>query len=151
MPTTILICVQIIGLFPDAADAESYAEDHSLKDWWVARLISPDAFADRHWKRLRHRTWAPATWQVTVRPDARSLLARRRCSYGDRTNCQNWGQANSRRFHQPAARSQGHQLRSVRGLAACRPACRSKRRFLSWISDFSWLLASRSARSRSCS
>ena len=53
MPTTILICVQIIGLFPDAADAESYAEDHSLKDWWVARLISPDAFADRHWKRLR--------------------------------------------------------------------------------------------------
>ena len=59
MPTTILICgspadgFQIIGLFPDAADAESYAEDHSLKDWWVARLISPDAFADRHWKRLR--------------------------------------------------------------------------------------------------
>jgi hypothetical protein len=59
MPTTILICgspadgFQIIGLFADSADAESYAEDHSLKDWWVARLISPEAFADRHWKRLR--------------------------------------------------------------------------------------------------
>jgi hypothetical protein len=37
----------------DAADAESYAEDHWLKDWWIARLISPEAFADRHWKRLR--------------------------------------------------------------------------------------------------
>ena len=59
MPATILICgspadgFQIIGLFADAADAESYAEDHSLKDWWIARLISPDAFADRHWKRVR--------------------------------------------------------------------------------------------------
>jgi len=59
MPTTILICgspadgFDIIGLFADAGDAESYAEDHSLKDWWIARLISPEAFADRHWKRLR--------------------------------------------------------------------------------------------------
>jgi hypothetical protein len=58
MPTTILICgspadgFQIIGLFADADDAESYAEDHSLKDWWVARLTSPEAFADRHWRHL---------------------------------------------------------------------------------------------------
>jgi len=63
----------------------------------------------------------------------------------------NRGVANSRKFHQPVARSHRHQSRSVGGLAACRPACRCKRRFLSWISNASWLLASRSARSRSCS
>jgi len=59
MPTTILICgspadgFQIVGLFRNTADAESYAEDHSLKDWWVAQLTSPEAFADWHWERLR--------------------------------------------------------------------------------------------------
>jgi hypothetical protein len=59
MPTTILICgspadgFQTVGLFRNTADAESYAEDHSLKDWWVAELTSPEAFADWHWKRLR--------------------------------------------------------------------------------------------------
>jgi SAM-dependent methyltransferase len=42
MPTTILICggpadgFQIVGLFADSGDAESYAEDHSLRDWWIA-------------------------------------------------------------------------------------------------------------------
>jgi hypothetical protein len=56
MPMTILICgspaegFQIVGLFPDRGDAESYAEDHCLKDWWVARLISPQAFAESRWK-----------------------------------------------------------------------------------------------------
>jgi len=56
MPMTILICgspaegFQIVGLFPDRGDAESYAEDHSLKDWWVTRLISPQAFAQSRWK-----------------------------------------------------------------------------------------------------
>jgi hypothetical protein len=59
MPTTILICgspangFQIVGLFANTADAESYAEDHSLKNWWVAELTSPGAFADWHWKQLR--------------------------------------------------------------------------------------------------
>ena len=52
MPMTVLICgspgdgFQIVGLFANRGDAESYAEDHFLKDWWVARLISPDAFAE---------------------------------------------------------------------------------------------------------
>jgi hypothetical protein len=47
---TVLICgspasgFQIIGLFPNSADAQSFAEDHSLKDWWVAEIISPGAF-----------------------------------------------------------------------------------------------------------
>src|SRR5262245_5132268 len=36
---------QIIGLFANSADAQSYAEDYRLKDWWVAELISPGAFA----------------------------------------------------------------------------------------------------------
>ena len=54
-----------------------------------------------------------------------------------------------RKFRQPAVRSQRHQSRSVRGLS--RPACRCKRRFFSWISNFSCPLASRSARSCSCS
>jgi hypothetical protein len=59
MPTTVLICgspadgFQIVGLFADGADAESYAEDHSLKDWWVAELTSPEAFAENWWRRLR--------------------------------------------------------------------------------------------------
>jgi len=49
MPTTILICgspadgFQIVGLFADGGDAESYAEDHSLRDWWIAELTSPEA------------------------------------------------------------------------------------------------------------
>jgi hypothetical protein len=49
---TVLICgrpasgFQIIGLFANSADAQSYAEDYSLKDWWVAELISPGVFAD---------------------------------------------------------------------------------------------------------
>jgi hypothetical protein len=37
---------QIIGLFANSVDAQSYAEDYSLKDWWVAELISPGAFAE---------------------------------------------------------------------------------------------------------
>src|SRR5262249_9185500 len=42
LPTTILICgspadgFQIVGLFADRDDAQSYAEDHSLTDWWIA-------------------------------------------------------------------------------------------------------------------
>jgi len=56
MAMTVLICgspadgFQIVGLFADRGDAESYAEDHSLKDWWVARLISPEAFAEHRWR-----------------------------------------------------------------------------------------------------
>jgi hypothetical protein len=52
MPMTVLICgspgsgFQIIGLFANSADAQSYAEDYSLKVWWVAELISPWAFAE---------------------------------------------------------------------------------------------------------
>ena len=52
MPMTVLICgspasgFQIIGLFANSADAQSYAEDYSLKDWWVAELISPGVFAE---------------------------------------------------------------------------------------------------------
>ena len=52
MPMTVLICgspgsgFEIIGLFANSADAQSYAKDHSLKDWWVADLISPRAFAE---------------------------------------------------------------------------------------------------------
>jgi hypothetical protein len=37
---------QIIGLFANGADAQSYAKDHSLKDWRVAEVISPAAFAE---------------------------------------------------------------------------------------------------------
>jgi hypothetical protein len=53
MPMTVLICgshasgFQIIGLFANSADAQSYAEDYSLKDWWVVDVISPAAFAER--------------------------------------------------------------------------------------------------------
>jgi len=49
---TILICgspgsgFEIIGLFANSGDAQSYAEDYSLKDWWVAEVISPGAFAE---------------------------------------------------------------------------------------------------------
>jgi len=52
MPMTVLICgspvngFQIIGLFANSADAQSYAEDHSLKDWRVAEVISPGTFAE---------------------------------------------------------------------------------------------------------
>ena len=52
MLMTVLICggpgsgSQIIGLFPNSTDAQSYAEDYSLKDWWVAEVISPGAFAE---------------------------------------------------------------------------------------------------------
>ena len=59
LPTTILICgspadgFQIVGLFADRDDAQSYAEDHGLKDWWIAELISPEAFAEMQWQRLR--------------------------------------------------------------------------------------------------
>jgi hypothetical protein len=59
MPTTILICgspahgFQIVGLFADKADAETYAEEHSLRDWWVAELTSPEVFAERRWKPFR--------------------------------------------------------------------------------------------------
>jgi len=59
MPTTILICgspadgFQIVGLFADSGDAESYAEDHSLRDRWIAELTSPEAFADSQRRRFR--------------------------------------------------------------------------------------------------
>jgi hypothetical protein len=49
---TVLICgspgsgFKIIGLFANTADAQSYAEDYSLKDWWVAEVISSGAFAE---------------------------------------------------------------------------------------------------------
>jgi hypothetical protein len=52
MPMTVLICgspgsgFQIIGLFANSADAQWYAEDYSLKDWWVAEVISPGTFAE---------------------------------------------------------------------------------------------------------
>ena len=52
MPMTVLICgspgsgFQIIGLFANSADAQSYAKGHSLKDWRVAEVISPGAFAE---------------------------------------------------------------------------------------------------------
>src|SRR5262249_14996502 len=49
-PMTVLICgspgFQIIGLFANSADAQSYAKDHSLKDWRVAEVISQAAFAE---------------------------------------------------------------------------------------------------------
>jgi len=59
MPMTILICgspadgSQIVGLFADSGDAESYAEDHSLRDWWVAELRSPEAFAESQPRQLQ--------------------------------------------------------------------------------------------------
>jgi len=59
MPTTILICgspadgFQIVGLFAETGDAESYAEDHSLRDWWVAELTSPEAFAESQRRQLQ--------------------------------------------------------------------------------------------------
>jgi hypothetical protein len=52
IPMTVLICgspasgFQIIGLFANSGAAQSYAQDYSLKDWWVAELISPGAFAE---------------------------------------------------------------------------------------------------------
>ena len=52
MLMTVLICdspgsgFQIIGLFANSADAQSYAKDHSLKDWRVVEVISPMAFAE---------------------------------------------------------------------------------------------------------
>jgi hypothetical protein len=59
MPRKILICgsptdgFQIVGLFADRRDAESYAEDHSLKDWWIAELTSPEAFAESQRRQFR--------------------------------------------------------------------------------------------------
>jgi hypothetical protein len=59
MPRTILICgsptdgFQIVGLFADRGDAESYAEDYSLKDWWIAELTSPEAFAESQRRQFR--------------------------------------------------------------------------------------------------
>jgi hypothetical protein len=44
---------QIVGLFADRGDAESYAEDHSLKDWWIAELTSPEAFAESQRRQFR--------------------------------------------------------------------------------------------------
>src|SRR5262249_52485433 len=34
------------GLFANSGDAQSYAEDYSLKDWWVTEVISPAGFAE---------------------------------------------------------------------------------------------------------
>jgi hypothetical protein len=59
MPRTILICgspadgFQIVGLFADSHDAQSYAEDYSLRDWWIAELTSPEAFAESQRRRFR--------------------------------------------------------------------------------------------------
>jgi hypothetical protein len=59
MPRTILICgspadgFQIVGLFADSGDAQSYAEDYSLRDWWIAELTSPEAFAESQRRRFR--------------------------------------------------------------------------------------------------
>jgi hypothetical protein len=59
MPRTILICgspadgLQIVGLFADSHDAQSYAEDYSLRDWWIAELTSPEAFAETQRRRFR--------------------------------------------------------------------------------------------------
>jgi len=56
---TVLICgspasgFQIIGLFANSADAQSFAEDYSLKDWWVAEIISPGHLQKAQWRRLR--------------------------------------------------------------------------------------------------
>jgi len=68
---TILICgspgsgFQFIGLFANSADAQSYAEDYSLKDWWVAEVISPTAFAESQVaiqrSSLRLVRWPPNT------------------------------------------------------------------------------------------
>jgi len=45
---------QIIGLFANSADAQSYAKDHSLKDWRVAEVISPrDLLCEGTLKQLR--------------------------------------------------------------------------------------------------
>jgi hypothetical protein len=59
MPTTILICgspadgFQIVGLFADSDDAEAHAEDHSVRDWWIAELTSPEAFAESQRRQLQ--------------------------------------------------------------------------------------------------
>ena len=59
MPTTILICgspadgFQVVGLFADSGDAESYAEDYSLRGWWFAELTSPEAFAESQRRQLQ--------------------------------------------------------------------------------------------------
>src|SRR5262249_35642058 len=59
LPTTILIGgspadgFQIVGLFADSGDAECYAGDHSLRDWWIAELTSPEAFAESQRRRFR--------------------------------------------------------------------------------------------------
>jgi|SRR5215467_4119388 len=60
MQMTVLICgspgdgFQIIGLFANNADAQSYAEDYSLKDWWAAEMIiSPGAFAEGQRRKIQ--------------------------------------------------------------------------------------------------
>jgi hypothetical protein len=74
MPTTILICgspadgFQVIGLFADRDDAQSYAEDYSLKDWWIAELTSPEAFADR--RNVLRRAADVGPGGTDARPDA---------------------------------------------------------------------------------
>src|SRR5690349_11978633 len=71
MPRTILICgspadgFQIVGLFADSHDAQSYAEDYSLRDWWIAELTSPEAFAEsqrRRFRALRPPKNSEGTW-----------------------------------------------------------------------------------------
>jgi len=41
---------KLSGCSPIGATLNPIAEDHSLKDWWVARLISPEAFAESRWR-----------------------------------------------------------------------------------------------------
>jgi hypothetical protein len=67
MPMTVLKCgspadgFQIVGLFADRGDAESYAEDYSLKDWWVARLISREAVRRKQVEAGCDRAWPQLT------------------------------------------------------------------------------------------
>src|SRR5215469_8265880 len=59
MLMTVLLCdgpgsgFQIIGLFANGADAQSYAKDHSLKDWRVAEVYHRRHSQKAKWRRLR--------------------------------------------------------------------------------------------------
>jgi hypothetical protein len=73
MRMTVLICgspgsgFQIIGLFANSGDAQSYAEDYSLKDWWVTELISPRNLRKAKWRHC-HRKESPGR-AGTFEPD----------------------------------------------------------------------------------
>jgi hypothetical protein len=98
MAMTVLICgspadgFQIVGLFADRGDAESYAEDHSLKDWWVARLISPEALlagkAPVTQKRIHLRSTAGGHLRKYRRIFARAAGSSFACSSSSRAKRQ---------------------------------------------------------------